>query len=213
MGRAKAFDQNQIAQAALAVVDRDGLVGLTMRAVADQLGTGPMTLYNYVASREELEVLVVDAAFAGMRIPNGSTDWRSSVLSIGKAMGKVVRAHPDIVPLILTRRSASPQVLRPAEALLEALAASGASGPKLLASFRAVVAVIAGVIQADLAGPMSRRRGEVDADVLDRFAALEAHEYPRLIQLAGIARTSSVEREIRDALTIVIAGIDASLGT
>ncbi|GHJ12712.1 MULTISPECIES: TetR/AcrR family transcriptional regulator [unclassified Micromonospora] len=50
----------QLADAALAVLDRDGLAGLTMRAVGAQLGTSTMGLYRYVADRDELESLVVE---------------------------------------------------------------------------------------------------------------------------------------------------------
>lgn len=55
------FTVDEIAQCALSIVERDGEGGLAMRAVASQLKTGPMTLYNYVSGREGLEDLVVGA--------------------------------------------------------------------------------------------------------------------------------------------------------
>jgi AcrR family transcriptional regulator len=45
------FTVDEIGQCALRIVERDGVPALSMRAVASQLNTGPMTLYNYVKGR------------------------------------------------------------------------------------------------------------------------------------------------------------------
>lgn len=212
MGRKRAFTRNQIGTAALQVVDREGLAGLSMRAVAEELGTGAMTLYNYVDDRQQLEGLVVDAVVSKFRIPTAtaSTDWRERVIAIGLAMADRVRAHPDVAPLLLTRQSMSPDSLRPAEAMLDALSGAGITGTDLLVAFRTVLATVMGVIQAEVAGPMGRRRGESSTDVLERFASLDPEEYPHLIELAHHARQSSMAREVKAALELVVAGIEAT---
>jgi AcrR family transcriptional regulator len=48
------------------VIERDGPFGLSMRAVAQELGMGTMSLYRYVQSREQLEALVVDLVLEGL---------------------------------------------------------------------------------------------------------------------------------------------------
>ncbi len=52
--------------AAVAILDETGLDGLTMRAVADRLDAGAMSLYRHVASRDELLDLVVARLTAGV---------------------------------------------------------------------------------------------------------------------------------------------------
>src|SRR5437868_5643316 len=69
MGRPAKFSREQLQAAALALVDKHGLESLSMRALAAELGTGAMTLYNHVEHREDLEMLVVDAVVA-------DTHWR-----------------------------------------------------------------------------------------------------------------------------------------
>jgi AcrR family transcriptional regulator len=49
------YTLDDIRSEALRLVDRDGLAALNMRSLATALGTGPMTLYNYVRDREGLE--------------------------------------------------------------------------------------------------------------------------------------------------------------
>jgi AcrR family transcriptional regulator len=67
------FSRDEIAAAALRIVDESGLGALSMRSLAAALGTGPMTMYNYVADREGLEELVV-AAVVG-RVGDGDVAW------------------------------------------------------------------------------------------------------------------------------------------
>lgn len=51
MGRPARFTHAQLQAAALRLLDREGLAGLSMRSLAAELGTGAMTLYNYVPQR------------------------------------------------------------------------------------------------------------------------------------------------------------------
>ena len=69
------FTTEEIAAAALGIVEDAGLSALSMRSLAAALGTGPMTLYNYVPDKEGLEELVVAAVVAEVRLPEPTADW------------------------------------------------------------------------------------------------------------------------------------------
>jgi AcrR family transcriptional regulator len=88
------FTRHEIAAAALAIVDESGPGALSMRALAAALGTGPMTVYNYVADKEGLEELIVAAVVDDVPVPDPSPDWRHDVHTIATAMWRGVRAHP-----------------------------------------------------------------------------------------------------------------------
>jgi AcrR family transcriptional regulator len=62
--------------AALAAADRDGLDALTMRRLADELGTAHTSLYRHVASRDERLVELVDHVLGEVTPPPGGLDWR-----------------------------------------------------------------------------------------------------------------------------------------
>jgi AcrR family transcriptional regulator len=137
MSRQPRFSREQLQATALAIVDEQGLDGLSMRTLARALGTGPMTLYNYVATREDLDTLVVEAVAAGARWEAvADWTWEVEVQSIAKAVWMSVRQHPNTVPLVLTRRSRSPAALNVAEALMAALARAGLRDASLLIAFR-----------------------------------------------------------------------------
>ena len=211
MGRPAKISRARLQAAALALVDRHGLAGLSMRALAAKLGTAPMTLYNHVAHREELELLVIEAVVARLAWPRtDQSDWRETVRALALALWRSVRAHPQVIPLILTRRSRSPAILEISEALLQALARSGRSQRALLIAFRAVQALIMGFAQVELAGPLSRAAGERPQAVIRRFRSLPAERYPRLIEIATAAMRSEAEAEFRAGLDVLLRGLDAS---
>src|ERR1700761_980463 len=88
--RAK-FTTDDIAAAALAIVDESGLAALSMRSLATALGTGPMTMYNYVAGKEGLEELVLAAVVADVAVPAPTKNWQSDVHAIATEMWRGVR--------------------------------------------------------------------------------------------------------------------------
>ena len=211
MGRPAKLSRDRLQTAALALVDRHGLAGLSMRALATKLGTGPMTLYNHVAHREDLEVLVVEAVLAQARWSHTDhPDWRDTVRDIATALWRTLRAHPHVIPLVLTRRSRSPAVFEISEAMLQALAQSGRTDEALLIAFRSVQALIMGFAQVELTSPIARAAGERPSAVIRRFRALPRDRYPHLIEIATAAMTSHAEDEFRAGLEIVLAGLDQS---
>lgn len=211
MGRPRKFSRERLQEAALALVDEHGLAGLSMRALAARLETGPMTLYNHVRGREDLEVLVVEAVVAGAAwSPAQRDDWREQVHDVAAAMWRAVRAHPHAIPLILTRRTRSAGALAVAEALLAALARSGRTGRDLLIAFRTVSAFIMGFAQAELAGPLAATTGEPAADVIARVRALPRAQFARLVEIAGAATGSDAADELRDGLDLILDGLCAA---
>jgi AcrR family transcriptional regulator len=210
MGRPPKFTRTQLQQAALELVDEQGLEALSMRSLAAALGTGPMTLYNHVQDRADLDVLVADAVLADVRwTPDRPDDWRESATEIATAMWRAVRAHPRAIPLILTRRSRSRVLLDVAEVLLDALARSGRRGEALLHAFRAVTAFVVGAALGELSGPLAVRAGEPAAKAIARVRALPADRYPRLREIARVAARSKAEREFRSGLESLLAGLES----
>jgi len=203
------FTRAQLQAAALKLVDEQGLAALSMRTLAGVLGTGPMTLYNYVQDRDALDALVVDAVMADVRLPRTRGDWQQDVRAIAEAMWRAARNHPNVVPLILTRRSLHEATLEPAEALLQALARGGRSGAALLVAFRTVSGFVAGFAQAQLVGPLVSARGVVTDPTVARFQALPPEQFPRLIEIAHVATRIRPDHEFRAGLDIIMAGLAA----
>ena len=203
------FTRLALQDAAIAIVDQRGLDALSMRSLAQALGAGPMTLYNYVRDREALDALVVEGAMAAARWPAPTEDWRADVRAVARATWSAIRTHPNAIRLILARRSAHPSLLEPAEILLQALARGGRAGPDLLAAFRAVHGFIIGF--ASLRVVETRRGAEAGADpTVERVQTLAIDRYPRLVEVARAAAAQDLDAEFDAALEVVLKGLGAA---
>lgn len=204
------FTVAEVAARALEIVDRDGLGGLSMRTLAAALGTGPMTLYNYVKDRGQLEELVAEAVISDVELREPSEDWLADVRAVATAMWQAVRSHPNVVPLVLTRRTVSPSSYASAERLVEALTRGGLEDIDVLASFRAVLALVMGSAQVELAGPLSGPdRDAAQVAAAAQIGRLAGAEHPRLAALAQTSQQSSAVADFDRALELLLAGIQS----
>ncbi|WP_331755674.1 TetR/AcrR family transcriptional regulator [Streptomyces sp. NBC_01643] len=201
MPRARSLTLPAISSAALKVIDRDGLAGLSMRAVADELGMGTMSLYRYVDTREQLEVLVADMVL-GPAHPEleGPGRWQDQVKLLVDRMRDSFAAHPAAAPLVLTHRFSAENGLRWAEALLGVLTDAGFSGVRRVVAFRSLVSYVVGSLQLEYFGPFPR-----DGEVLP--AEQRADEFPLLAENARDGRRIDFDQEFRLGLTIVLDGL------
>ncbi|MEU3765634.1 TetR/AcrR family transcriptional regulator [Amycolatopsis keratiniphila] len=109
---------DRIVGAGIALADASGLDALTMRRVAMNLGTGTMSLYRYVASKDELVVLMVEAAMADVPLPGSPPkNWRHGLEQAAYRDWELYHRHPWILPKvsISTRGRFSPAVAADSE--------------------------------------------------------------------------------------------------
>jgi AcrR family transcriptional regulator len=207
------FTLAEVRSQAISIVDKDGLGALSMRSLAAALGTGPMTLYNYVKDREELEGLVAEAVLADVRLPRSSDDWRADVKAIATAIWRAVRQHPNAAPLVLTRRTVSAAGYLPAERLVEALRRAGLSDLDALAAFRGVLSLVMGAAQVELAGPLvAGDREQSNAAVAKHIGDLAGAEHPHLAALAETSQRSTMGDDFDRALDMLLTGIHTRAG-
>ncbi|WP_433734248.1 TetR/AcrR family transcriptional regulator [Nocardia sp. CA-129566] len=204
------FTVAEVRAQAIQIVDRDGLNALSMRSLATALGTGPMTLYNYVKDRDELEGLVAEAVLADVELPPPSDDWLCDVKSIATAVWETMRAHPNAVPLVLTRRTVSDASYAPAERLIEALGRGGLAAHDQLAAFRGVLSLVMGAAQVELAGPLvTTDREQANAAVAARISRLAGNEHPHMAAMAHTSQKSTMAADFGSALDMLLTGIQA----
>ncbi|MGW8395236.1 TetR/AcrR family transcriptional regulator C-terminal domain-containing protein [Streptomyces lydicus] len=111
------LNRDRIVGAALKVADAEGLRGLSMRRVAAEFGMSSMALYRHVANKDELVLLMADAAFADVTLPDPAPDgWRERMEAGARLQWELYQRHPWLAQyLSLTR----PQPMPRAMALIE----------------------------------------------------------------------------------------------
>ncbi|MFH9563944.1 TetR/AcrR family transcriptional regulator [Streptomyces globisporus] len=99
-GPAPERSRAQITTAALALADAEGLAAVSMRALAQRLGTGPASLYRYVGSRDELLDLMADAVAGELDLsvaPAG--DWLDDLVDLARQSKAAHVRHPWLADL------------------------------------------------------------------------------------------------------------------
>jgi AcrR family transcriptional regulator len=94
------LSDRRIAEAALALIDEDGVDGLSMRKLAQRLGTAPMSLYTYVADREAVLEAVAQLLLAEVETPDEDVDWRDTIRVIMRSIRAVGLRHPRAASLL-----------------------------------------------------------------------------------------------------------------
>ncbi|MFJ8658736.1 TetR/AcrR family transcriptional regulator [Streptomyces sp. NPDC093795] len=203
MPRPRTLTQDQLAAAALAVIDREGLAALSMRVVAKELGMSPMGLYRYVTDREELEGLVAERVLATVDAtpPGPDTPWRERIEVMAGRLRDGVAAHPAAIPLTLSHRHRASGGLRWSETVLGILAEAGIDGERRVIALRALHGYLTGAIQLQHLGPLAGAGTTV-------ITALPEDRFPRLTETARAARTVTPDQEFFGGLRLLLRGLD-----
>ncbi|MFT3714255.1 MAG: TetR/AcrR family transcriptional regulator C-terminal domain-containing protein [Archangium sp.] len=117
------FSAARIVEAAISIADDEGSEAVSMRLLAKELGVSTMALYRHVKSREELLVLMADAALAEDNLPSRTAPWRKRLELAARMQWRGYRRHPWL-PLLLsmTRPEPSASGMRHTEYVLDAIA-------------------------------------------------------------------------------------------
>jgi AcrR family transcriptional regulator len=112
---------------AIAIADADGMAELSMRRIATELGVATMSLYRHVASKDDLILLMIDAAIGEEPLPPaGPEGWRVQLERIARMEWTLFRRHPWLAPAMsLTRPQLAPNALAITDRVLTALEGTG----------------------------------------------------------------------------------------
>lgn len=177
----------QIVDTAVRVLDRDGFHGLSMRRIADELGTGPASLYWHVGSKDELLDLLLDQIIGEFEPPEPDPDrWGDQLKEVARDMRASIASHRDIVRVSIGRFPVGPNALAFTERVLAILRAGGLSDELAVSASYLLTVVVNGFM---LEVSPSAERAAPDADVLatvrDYFMSLPAERFPNLVAVAG----------------------------
>jgi AcrR family transcriptional regulator len=110
------LSREAIVEAALRVVDREGLDATSMRRVAEELGTVPSALYVHVRNKHELLQLVLDRVTGEIELPPRDPErWQEQLKELAREMRRVLTSHRDIARVTLGAIPAGPNILRVVE--------------------------------------------------------------------------------------------------
>ncbi len=176
-----------VAQAALDLLDAEGLEAVTMRRVAAALEVSPMTLYSYVADREALLDEIAQLVYAAIGPPDPQLGPRETLRELMHHVRATLLAHPGVLPLVSTYPPRTLDALAFVESGYRALRRAGVPALDVVSSYRALAAYSLGTATVELnryfAGTPTPRGPSPDARTLRRERPYVAELSPLLERL------------------------------
>jgi AcrR family transcriptional regulator len=181
--------QEAIVDAALRVLDAEGLDGLSMRRVGEELDTGAASLYWHVGSKDGLLDLLLDRVIGEQEVPDPEPErWQEQLKEVARTMRATIRGHRDIVRMSIGRIPMGPNALRYTERLLALLRAGGVPDNLAVVGFQSMFSIVNGFTMdedgeppADKPPPFS---DEAATMVRDYVASLPRESFPNLVEMA-----------------------------
>jgi AcrR family transcriptional regulator len=183
------LSRSMILQTALAIVDRDGVDRLSMRRLSVALGSDPVMLYRHVANKAAVLDGVAEIVLEQLSVDNTDPDWAAQLRTVAHHFRHLALAHPNVVPLLVTRPLATPLgqrprgMLRPLEDVLALLTSAGFAGGEALHIYRMLFGFLYGHILNELQ-ELIERPEETDHVLRLGLHRLAITEFPQLRALA-----------------------------
>jgi AcrR family transcriptional regulator len=220
--------QEAIVETALRILDSEGLDGLSMRRIAEELDTGAASLYWHVGSKDGLLDLLFDHVIGEQRVPTPDpARWQEQLKQVARTQRATILRHRDIVAISLGRIPMGPHALRYSEAVLAILRAGGVPDWLAVAGQHLLIAVVNGFTLDEVSdasptgalpagGPAAQDTPVGDGgaaappspDAASRYlASLPAAQFPNMTALASHFADVDPDQRFELLLDIFVGGL------
>jgi AcrR family transcriptional regulator len=200
---------------ALRIVDREGLDGLSMRRVAQELGTGAASLYVYVTNKEELLEQLLDRVIGDIPLPAVDPErWVEQLKQLHCDSRAALLAHGDLAKAAQANLPIGPNSLRLTEVILALMRAGGVPDRYAAWSLDQLgLLVVADAVEASIHQALGRA-SEAEAaayfkQLRDYLAALPADTFPNLREMATTITEGNGDERFEFGIGLMIDGLAA----
>lgn len=206
------LDRDLIVGAALRVCDEAGLDAVTMRRVAQELGTGPGSLYAHVADKQELQALMLDEVAGEITpVPPDPPRWAEQLKELALEVKQALLSHRDLARAALGGIPSGPNALVLAESILGLLRAGNL--PDRVAGYGVEMVFLqinAAVLdEASYTRDAETRMREQVEQFRAYLAALPTERFPNLTGLTDTLTAGAVDDRFDFRMDVLLAGLRA----
>lgn len=163
-GPRPAHTRESIAEAAVRLADEHGYDAVSMRRIAAEVGSGTMSLYRYVPSKDDLIDLMIDRVSAEFDLPEApSGDVRADLLGLARQSRALLHRHPWMVPAMATVPSLGPNLLRHTDYVLAVLKATDLAPAEKFEAVALLSGSVRSFVEFELARQLQEQRTGISA--------------------------------------------------
>ena len=144
--------RTRIVEAAVRIVDAEGLPALNMRRLGEELGVKAMAVYKHFPNKNAILDGVDESMLGRLAESTTETDWREGFRTTFLSLRALLVAHPNALPLVASRPLASPQLTRRLESTRDLLLRSGLTEVGVLHLLHAGISLTLGYLWIEAGG-------------------------------------------------------------
>jgi AcrR family transcriptional regulator len=175
--------RQEILDAAVAIADKGGLDGVSMRTVAEHVGVTPMALYRHFDSKLALLDGMVERLGTELPLERATGTWDERLTALAHAYRGIARRHPWSAQLLFSRPSVTPDAVAVTEFIYAAIREAGVPEPQVGRMERLVTTFVIGYAASEVLGRFASRPADFSAEFEADLADLK-----RLIEALGNSR-------------------------
>jgi AcrR family transcriptional regulator len=201
------LSRDRVLRVAVQIADKNGIESLTMRNLAQRLGVEAMTLYHYVANKEDILNDIVDLVVSEIDVPSEGGDWRAALRKSAISAHHVLLRHPWACSLMMSPARIGPARLRYMESLLGRLREAGFSAEMTHHAYHALDSHILGFTMWEVGYSTGIKELPDSGATLRRQMSLD--EYPYLVEHMGQhGKPSRGDGEFGFGLDLILNGLE-----
>ena len=203
----------RVIEAALKIMDSEGLEAVTMRRVGRELGVEAMSLYNHVQDKDDILDGISERVMSKFEIPPSTDDWREDARAMAREWRRLLGLHPGVMQLFAERHKPleSLAAYRPMDGALDVLRRTGLSARESAQAFNALGGYIMGFVMTEQ-GLMPGHSPEEHAGHLEAvIEALRGAGLPRLLECFPYFAECSTDEQFEFGLDLMVRGLEAKL--
>jgi AcrR family transcriptional regulator len=176
------LSRERVLRGALAVADASGTGALTIRSIARELGVKPMSLYHYVAGKDDILDGIVDLVFSEIELPSPGGDWQAEMRRRAISALRALRRHPWAIGLLQSRANPGAATLRHHDATIGTLRKAGFSVAMTAHAYALLDSYVYGFALQEASLPF---KPETVAGVAGPASQqISARDYPHFVEMA-----------------------------
>ncbi|MBA8928788.1 AcrR family transcriptional regulator [Kutzneria viridogrisea] len=198
-----------VVDTALRMLDEGGIEAFGVRALAKELGVGPMTLYTYFRGKEELLDAVRGQLLDTASLTCLHGDWQHRVRTICQRLRQLILDHPCLIHLLSTRPPSGRDAADAAEALLRTLTEAGFDEETAARTYTMLLGHVLGVTSLEVQLAAEHEDPDRRRHIRDTMTGLDPKRHPALVaHTAALRRTAGGDAQFEFGLELIIAGLE-----
>jgi AcrR family transcriptional regulator len=208
------LSRERVMRGAAMIAGESGIASLTIRSLAQALGVKPMSLYHYVANKDEILDGIVDLVFSDIDLPSLEGSWRPELRRWAHSARQVLTRNSWAIALLESRATPGPATLRHHDQIIGVLRGAGFSVPMTAHAYALLDSYVYGFALQEAALPFNR---ETVAPVAESIMQMFSEGgYPHLVELATehvLQPDYDFSDEFEFGLDLILTGLATAMTT